>query len=410
MDFQFRPFDAEADVDAYSRSIAEAFATDEKRVVEWIEKCTPQNIRVVVADGKLAGTTVFAPMGQFFGGRSVPMIGVAGVSVRPEFRGKGVAKRMIASAVEEMAATGTAISALYPSTMPLYQSCGYEMAGWNLEFTFEFEHLPEARLNKLRDLGLEVVPGDKEDQPEVRELYRRIAQHQNGMLDRQDYIWQRIFEPRDKKGRLYLIREIDSRQLRAYVMISQDPRPDGWHDLNLHCVQALDADAWYAVHAFLRSYQSMARKMIVSLGCQHPLYMTLPEQRDPMALKEAWMVRILNIKAALEQRGYPAGLNAELTLEISDSLIPTNQGCFALRIQNGAAEVSELAPSSAGSKSATPPTGTLRCDIRHLVPLYCSHVSAESMAQIGRIHADEHTLATATAIFAGPMPWMPDFF
>ena len=236
MDFQFRPFDKEKDLDAYSLSIAEAFAADEKKVIEWINLCKVENIRVIEVDGTLAGTTVMAPMGQFFGGQSVPMIGIAGVTIRPEFRGKGVAKRMITATVQEMAASGIALSTLYPSTMPLYQYAGYEMAGVNHEFVLEFEHLPNARLNHLAELGLEVVPGSRDNEEEIRALYQQVACTQDGMLDRQDYIWQRVLEPRDKAGRIYLIRRISDQQLRAYLVLSQEgpAELDAWLQLNLH--------------------------------------------------------------------------------------------------------------------------------------------------------------------------------
>lgn len=418
MNFAYRPFDEEKDVDAYSRSIAEAFAADEKRVIEWIKLCQAENIRVVEVDGTLAGTTVMAPMGQYFGGRSVPMIGIAGVTIRPEYRGKGVAKRMLTATVQEMAANGTALSTLYPSTMPLYQFAGYEMAGVNHEFEFEFEHLPDARLNGLAELGLEVVPGSREQsEQQIRALYAHVAHSQDGMLDRKDYIWQRILEPRDKVGRIYEIRNISDQKMRAYVVLSQENTPDldGWHQVNLHCAQAADADAWQALFAFLRSYQSMARRLVASVDTRHPLYQLLPEQRDPVKLKESWMTRILNLKQALEARGYPRGLNAELQLEVEDQLVPANQGTWLLKIVDGqgeAARVGELPGASATETSRTshPPAGTVRAGIRHLAPLYSGHLNAELLTQTGRIQADLDTQRMASAIFAGNGPWMPDFF
>jgi predicted acetyltransferase len=413
MEFNYRPYDPEKDLDAYSRSIAEAFAADEKKVIEWIKLCKVENIRIVEVDGSLAGTTVMAPMGQYFGGNSVPMIGIAGVSIRPEFRGKGVAKRMLTATVQEMAADGIALSTLYPSTMPLYQYAGYEMAGVNHEFVFEFEHLPDARLNRLADLDLEVVPGSLDDEEQIRALYHQVACTQDGMLDRKEYIWERVLKPRDKAGRIYLIRRISDQQLRAYLVLSQENTAelDGWHQVDLHCVQALDANAWHAVFALLRSYQSMARKLVASVDTRHPLYQMLPEQRDPLKLKESWMTRILNLKEALEARGYAAGLQAELKLEIADELVPSNQGLWQLKIADGRAHaerIGDLDPSA--QADAAPSDGTLRTSIRHLAPLYSGYVSAELLAQTGRIQASTSCQRQASALFSGSPPWMPDFF
>ncbi len=400
MSFEYRPFDEKHDVDAFSTAVAEAFAADAKRVPEWIKMAHPKNLRIAELDGEVAGTCLYAPMGQFFGGKSLSMLGVAGVSVRPEFRGCGVGKRMMSAAVLEMAAMGIPLSTLYPSTMPLYQTVGYEMAGYQPEFEFSFDHLPVARMSAVKKAGLQVTPGGEADHEEIRQLYRQVARTQNGMLDRDVYIWQRIFKPRDQVGRIYCVRETQSGKLRGYVILTQTNEPDlpDWHQLNLICMQAADVDAWQAVFAFLRSYQSMARRVKVNVGANHPLYLAMPEQRSNMKMFECWMMRILSVPAALEGRGYPLGMSAELHFDIADDLIAANHGKWILQLTNGRAKL------SAGGK------GDLKISIRNLAPLFSGHVNAELLAQSGRLQAEHAIQAVASSIFAGSTPWMPDMF
>ena len=57
------------------------------------------------------------------------MAGVAAVMVAPEDRGRGVGRRLMTALLDEMAARGYPLSALYPATMPLYRSLGWELAG-----------------------------------------------------------------------------------------------------------------------------------------------------------------------------------------------------------------------------------------------------------------------------------------
>ena len=168
----------------------------------------------------------------------------------------------------------------------------------------------------------------------------------------------------------------------------------------------------------------MARKLITSIDTRHPLYQMLPEQRDPLRLKESWMTRILNIKQALEMRGYPVGLHADLQLEIADELVPSNQGLWHLKIADGKGDAERIGdldlPADArrvggsatppSTATSPPPTGKLRTSIRHLAPLYSGYVNAELLAQTGRIQADSSTQRLASSIFAGSSPWMPDFF
>jgi len=68
--------------------------------------------------GRPAGAAMFHDMRQWWCGRAVPMAGVGGVNVAPEDRGRGVARRLMAALLDEMAARGYPLSALYPATMP----------------------------------------------------------------------------------------------------------------------------------------------------------------------------------------------------------------------------------------------------------------------------------------------------
>src|ERR1700751_1022343 len=71
----------------------------------------------------------FHDMRQWWHGRPVPMAGVAGVMVAPEYRGGGIGRRLMTALLDEIAAQGYPLSALFPATMPLYRSLGWELAG-----------------------------------------------------------------------------------------------------------------------------------------------------------------------------------------------------------------------------------------------------------------------------------------
>ena len=51
-------------------------------------------LALVDGDEVLAGLGIYR-LGQYFGGRSVPMAGIAAVGVPPEHRGRGVAKQLM---------------------------------------------------------------------------------------------------------------------------------------------------------------------------------------------------------------------------------------------------------------------------------------------------------------------------
>ena len=88
-----------------------------------------ENVPVVRADGRVAGGLWLLPLGQWFGGRGVPMVGISLVGVAPEYRDPGAAAQLMKATVQGSHAEGVALSTLYPATQPLYRSAGYEQAG-----------------------------------------------------------------------------------------------------------------------------------------------------------------------------------------------------------------------------------------------------------------------------------------
>ena len=76
---------------------------------------------------------LFHDMTQWWNGRAVPMAGVAGVTVAPEERGRGVGRALVTALLEVIAARGYPLSVLFPSTLPIYRSLGWEIAGTSHE-------------------------------------------------------------------------------------------------------------------------------------------------------------------------------------------------------------------------------------------------------------------------------------
>ena len=79
--------------------------------------------------GQLVGTALYHDMRQWWHGRPVPMAGVAGVKVAPEYRGQGVGRAADDRARQLMTERGYPLSVLYPATMTIYRSLGWEIAG-----------------------------------------------------------------------------------------------------------------------------------------------------------------------------------------------------------------------------------------------------------------------------------------
>ena len=128
MDIEIRaPRDDEAE-DVFALC-SEAFTSPPEREEPWRESKRMEDFLCAWSDGELVGTTEVMPGGQYFGGRSVPMGGVASVAVRPDQRGRGIAPRLLAQAVERMHEQGLVISTLHPATARFCRGLGWEIGG-----------------------------------------------------------------------------------------------------------------------------------------------------------------------------------------------------------------------------------------------------------------------------------------
>jgi predicted acetyltransferase len=124
----------------------------------------------------------------------------------------------------------------------------------------------------------------------------------------------------------------------------------------------------------------------------------LSEQTDQIRRLERWLLRIVDVSKALERRGYPAQIDAELHLEIQDRVLLENNGKFVLNVSGGRGEVTP------GGR------GDLQLDIRGLAPLYTGLFTPEQLQQVGQISGSHEALTIAAQIFTGSEPWMSDHF
>jgi predicted acetyltransferase len=130
---------------------------------------------------------------------------------------------------------------------------------------------------------------------------------------------------------------------------------------------------------FLADHRSIVEKVRWHHSSFDSLTFLLDERTTKVNRIGHWLLRIVDVQKALEQRGYPKGIETELHLEVQDDLLTQNNGKFILKVSEGQGEVCP------GGR------GELRLSIRGLAPLYTG-------------------LSAATHLFSGNLPWMPDYF
>lgn len=380
------------DLSTVARLLNHAFAVPPEGAKEWLASAGHEHMRVVSERPWTAPLACLLriPMAQYFGGRSVPMLGIAGVAVAPEARGRGLARWMMRECIRRAREEGFALSGLYASTQSLYRQAGYEQAGHRFLIRVALSQID------VRDRGGPVTPLTDAEDSEIRACYAAFASRFDGMLDRGPYVWGRIRKFRDETYHGFGVRDSEGR-LDGYVFLTQRRKPEsGRHDVILSDLVFLNGAAGRRLLGFLADFQTIGDDLVFAAGPAHPALMLLGQQRYRIEFKGYWMIRVVDAAAALQARGY-AG-TGKVGVEIDDDLIEQNRGVWTVRSGDGAGRVERGG------------TADVRATACGLAALYSGFMSPGALALTGAVSGSPEGLQRAAGIFAGSTPWMTDFF
>lgn len=385
-----RPLGDEQEQEALASILGLAFGAADAEARQWVQRNDPGTGRVIVQEGTLVGGLFLHPMGQWFGGRSVPMVGIGGVGVDPGARAAGAATDLMRETVRELHADGVALSTLFPATQPLYRRAGYELAGNHFRVTV---HTDRLRTHE-RDLG--VRRASDADTATIDRLHVESGRENDGNIERSAMMWSRIRDPEGSRAHAFVVEGDDGPE--GYVYYQSKPNARGHQDLSLSDVVVRTPAAARRVLTFLLDHRSLVDSVSWRGHPADPLLLQAREQRHDVRLWDTWMVRIVDVEQALALRGYPPNVEAEVHLEVTDDLIPANEGRFVFRVETGRASVDR------GGE------GRVAVDIRTLAPLYTGFATAEQLRTAYGLRCPDKEAGRLTAVFGGSAPWMQDGF
>lgn len=354
-----------------------------------------ENFRVIHHSGEILGGLAILQMSQWFGSQAVPMAGIASVGVPPEYRGTGVAAELLTGMLKELQAKEVPLSALYAATQGPYRKVGYEQAGtschWELPLKTINLGFDKASMRQIRALPMQAVVPIRQEI--FHPLYQQWAIQHNGNLNRNPVMWKLLVEPNIEEA-IYAYLIGSQTQPEGYVIFSQGRE----QQLLIRDWVVLTPAAGRRLWVFLSDHRSIFQTVRWRSCALDPLLLLLSEQTDQIRRLERWLLRIVDVPKALERRGYPAQIDAELHLEIQDNVLLENNGKFVLNVSGGRGEVTP------GGR------GNLQLDIRGLAPLYTGLFTPEQLQQVGQISGSHEALSVAAQIFTGSEPWMSDHF
>lgn len=394
---EIRPF-TEDDTDEVHVLAMRAFSSRPGTPVDPERPRVPNERRLVAElDGRVVGHIGAWELGQWFGGRRVPVAGVSAVVVAPEVRGQRVGSTLLRAGMEAALERGEPVATLFPLTRAIYRSHGFELAGehpYATVTTAALAGLP-APSNEVR-----VLPGSADDLEEMAALDRALAPAEPGGLDRPTAFAARNLRP-GEHDRVVLARRGD--ELTGYVVYGHEaaePGRDRFFRLEVRELVGRDADTLLALHRILGSHVSGAETVALPVAPQEPLELWLPEQawRRPRTAWR-WMSRLLGPSAAVAARGWPDHAEVACELDLVDPVWPDRGGAWTLEVSGGEGSLTR-----GGG-------GRVRVDVGALASWFTGYQSATRLARYGRLHGgDAATLTALDAATVGPVPWVRAFF
>jgi predicted acetyltransferase len=320
------------------------------------------------------------------------------VMVASEARGRRLGAVLGRELLRELYDGGVALCKLYPSTLGFYRRLGFELAGAHTRWRTPLRVAPEAP-----DLLPETWT-DEADWGEIDACYRRYALAQNGLIDRTRAWWEtRVHPVGDRPAYRFAVRRHGL--VTGYCLSTQEPEPEaGWGPVRDYRYSAVchdliwtDEESGRSLLAWAASNRILGVDLVWHGPPTEPLGLLLPEQELRQEWTFAWMARVVHVRVALEERGYPEPLELVVDLDVVDPLLAENAGPTRLAVSGGRGTVERIA------------SATLRLDVNALAALYTGYLPARELVRAGRIEgASAAEIAALELLFAGPRPWLLD--
>ena len=355
---------------------------------------------------KLVSSYSAFPFTMRANGAATPLAGVSTVGTLPEYRRRGLVRRILTQAFQDMRERGQPVSALWASQAAIYQRYGYAMATVLRRYSIDTVDIAfhDGDEGSSRVERLDVATGYEP----CKQVYIRFIEHRMGYLHRARALWlNNALEERDADGPIH-------------VALSRDGtgEPDGYaiytlrtdrvdhasrgQEIVVRDLAWLSVDAYRSLWTFFKRHDLVGKVRWESAPLDDPapelfLEPRLLHQRDG----EGVWLRVMDVAAALEGRGWSG--EGVATLAVSpDPLTPWNDGTLRIEAANGAAEVTR-------SPNGTSADATL--SIKALAVLYAGRRSARELSAWGMLQAEPKTVRRLDALFATQhAPHCPDHF
>jgi predicted acetyltransferase len=318
-----------------------------------------RDVRVGELDGEIVAALVLYPLHAYVRGEKLPLTGIGSVAVSPEHRRRGVAEALVRASLREMRQRGDALSMLYA-----FRGDFYRRFGWGLIETPIMLSVPPALLpaseesRRVRRLRMP-------DRPLVQQLYDRYARERGHFaLARRAEWWERRLWGYEGE---WIVYERRRGQIEGYLHVQVDAGDGPWKlVLTVNEFVALTPDAHRGLTGYLHGLRDQAVELVMSTPPDAPWAAELGDAanlRGEMKLGVVRssghagygaMLRLVEVKSALESLPVAPQARGELLLDVRDELIPSNERAWRVHARDGRLSVRAETARQAASRDRLP--------------------------------------------------------
>jgi predicted acetyltransferase len=294
------------------------------------------------------GAAMLHDMRQYWLGNPVRCAGVGAVKVAPEHRGAGIGRLLMTELLDLIAERGYPLSTLFPATAPIYRSLGWELAGAKHEFT-----IPARGLRELQppdpQAAAQPQPAPritKATPDDATRVIAAIGRSHRKARDAGPITWDEGFVSQwlSRPDRYAYLAE-GAETADGADGADGDDSADGfaayrWADgdtreLWVERVHATTPRALRALWSVIASNASVTRTVRGWTAPGDPFWWLTAERDATISRRSMWMLRVVDVPAAIAARGFPPGVSASVPLQINDNARPANAGRWLLTVADG---------------------------------------------------------------------------
>jgi predicted acetyltransferase len=332
--------------------------------------------------------------------RLIPMAGVAAVATWPEYRNRGLVRRLLSESQQRMRTEKRPLSVLMPFKYRFY----YDL-GWATTFEVSVLTFEPQKIKALPDEGYRVRQVTDADEWETFEaLQNRFGEPYNGPVCRDRHYWMRRYFAWDAPHRrnAYLV-EKDG-EPRGFVISRLEKKTvDDKDKLDMFVIQAvwLDPGAQRAVFSFLRAHRDQVRQVRLLLPPDVRWVHLFDNPEIEYRIRPKMMTKLVDFKSALESLSYDPACAGAVHLEIAgETTAPWNDGTWKVTFGAGHAQVEQ----------ASPPGGAARLSIQSAAELYMGYRSVSELVDARELAGPDAALELLDRAFPRHVTYIDDWF